>query len=74
MMITALSALTGYWRIGNIDIEAGMIITLGTVISGTFGVRLALRAGDQLISKVIGIIFILMGLFQASFLLIYTVF
>jgi uncharacterized membrane protein YfcA len=74
MMITALSALTGYWRVGNIDIEAGMIITLGTVISGTFGVRLALRAEDQMISKIIGIIFVLMGLFQASFLLLYTVF
>jgi uncharacterized membrane protein YfcA len=73
MMITALSALTGYWRVGNIDIEAGMIITLGTVISGTFGVRLALRAEDQLISKIIGIIFILMGLFQALSLLLYTI-
>lgn len=74
MMITALSALTGYWWVGNFDIDAGMIITLGSVISGTLGVRLAVRAGDLLVSKVIGIIFILMGLFQTSFLLFNTVF
>jgi hypothetical protein len=74
MMITALSALTGYWRVGNIDLEAGMIITLGTVISGAIGVRLALRAGDQLISKIVGVIFILIGVVQAMFLLLYTVF
>jgi uncharacterized membrane protein YfcA len=70
MMITALSALTEYWRMGSIDLEAGVIITLGTMISGVLGVQLAVSTDDKIISKIVGFIFILLGIFQAIYWLL----
>jgi uncharacterized membrane protein YfcA len=68
MMIAATSALTGYWRVGNINLEASLIITIGTIISGVFGVQVAVKANDQLISKIVGAAFIMMGIFQGLYL------
>jgi uncharacterized membrane protein YfcA len=67
MMITAFSALTEYWRMGSIDLEAGVIITLGTMISGVLGVQLAVNTDDRIISKIVGFIFIVLGIFQAFY-------
>jgi uncharacterized membrane protein YfcA len=70
MMITAFSALTEYWRMGSIDLEAGVIITLGTMISGVLGVQLAVSTDDRIISKIVGFIFIVLGIFQAFYWLL----
>jgi uncharacterized membrane protein YfcA len=68
MMITATSALSGYWRAGNINLEASLIIAIATIISGVLGVQLAVKANDQLISKIVGAAFMVMGVFQGIYL------
>jgi uncharacterized membrane protein YfcA len=54
--------------VGNINLEASLIITIGTIISGVFGVQVAVKANDQLISKIVGAAFIMMGIFQGLYL------
>ena len=61
MAFTAFSAVLTYWQAGNVDMYAGLIISIGTVLSGVTGVSLASKAGDELLAKIVGGLFMGLG-------------
>jgi uncharacterized membrane protein YfcA len=61
MALTAFSAVFTYWQAGNVNLYAGLIISVGTVFSGITGVSLASRAGDELLAKIVGGLFMGLG-------------
>lgn len=62
MAITALSALTGYWRTGNVDLAASILITFGTIIAGVLGAKLANVISEDNLAKIVGVIFTSLGI------------
>lgn len=62
MAVTAASAATGYLIQGNIDVYASLIIVVGTIIGGVGGARYANLASEEVLSKMVGGIFIVLGL------------
>ena len=64
MAITATSGALGYALQGNIDILAGSVIGLGTILGGSAGTRFANLADEETFSKVVGAMFILLGVFM----------
>ncbi|MFB0543736.1 MAG: sulfite exporter TauE/SafE family protein [Candidatus Bathyarchaeia archaeon] len=64
MAITATSGALGYTLQGNIDILAGSIISLGTILGGFTGTRFANLADEETFSKVVGAMFLVLGVFM----------
>jgi uncharacterized membrane protein YfcA len=64
MAITALSALTGYWRTGNVDLTASLLIAFGTIVAGVAGAELANVISEQVLAKIVGVIFTVLGVFM----------
>jgi uncharacterized membrane protein YfcA len=70
MAITAASALTGYWRSGNVDLYASVFITLGTIIAGVLGARVANIISEDTLARIVGVIFTILGIIMTFFRLI----
>jgi len=62
MAITALSGAIGHGARGNIDLVAGLIIGIGTIIGGLLGARFANRVSEKVLARVTGGIFVVLGL------------
>jgi hypothetical protein len=62
MAITALSGAVGYGVRGNIDLIAGLVVGAGTIIGGVSGARFANKVEEKTLSKVISVVFILLGI------------
>ncbi|RVU70492.1 hypothetical protein EJK17_07310 [Lactobacillus xujianguonis] len=62
MAITALSSLMGYARVGNVDWQLGILITIGALIAGVIGARFANKVSEAKLSKIVAVIFILLGI------------
>ena len=52
----------GYLIRGNIDIIAGFVVSIGTIFGGLQGARFANVASEKLLSKLVGAIFIVLGI------------
>ncbi len=61
MAVTAASAVVGYGLRGNIDLLASVVISAGTVAGGVGGARFANLASERALSKIVGGIFIALG-------------
>lgn len=61
MAITATSAVTGYLMQGNVDVNASFVIVAGTVAGGLGGARFANEASEEILSKIVGGIFVALG-------------
>jgi uncharacterized membrane protein YfcA len=62
MAVTAASATTGYLMQGNVDAYASLVIVAGTVVGGMGGARFANLASEEILAKVVGGIFLALGL------------
>lgn len=70
MAITALSGAIGHGIRGNVDIAAGLIIGIGTLIGGLLGARFANRVSEKILSRVVSIVFIVLGIAMTVIILI----
>ncbi len=62
MAITALSGAIGHGIRGNIDVAAGLIIGIGTIVGGILGARFANRVSEKVLGRVTGVLFITLGI------------
>jgi uncharacterized membrane protein YfcA len=62
MAVTAASATTGYVMQGNVDAYASLVIVAGTVVGGMGGARFANLASEEILAKIVGGIFLALGL------------
>jgi len=67
MAITALSGSIGHALRGNINIPAGLIIGMGTLIGGILGARYANKVSEKKLGRVTGMIFITLGVIMTIF-------
>ncbi|MDD3735178.1 MAG: sulfite exporter TauE/SafE family protein [Candidatus Pacebacteria bacterium] len=65
MAITALSGTIGYALHGNIQPIAGLILGISAAGSGVVSARFANKINEQILSKVVGIIFIILGVIMS---------
>jgi len=61
MAVTAASATAGYLVRGNVDVLAGIVISAGTIFGGLQGARYANFASEETMSRVVGGIFMTLG-------------
>jgi len=61
MAVTAASATVGYGLRGNVDAVASVVIAAGTIAAGLGGVRLANRMSERTLSRIVGALFIALG-------------
>lgn len=61
MIMSSLSGAIGYWRLGNLDLRAGLIIGVAATIGGVLSAFLANRVDEGRLAKVVGTIFILLA-------------
>ena len=66
MAITAASGALGYGLRGSIDLVAGVLIGLGSVIGGSLGANYANRISEGAMQKAIGIVFLLLGIMMSA--------
>ena len=66
MSVTAASAATGYLVRGNIDILASVVVSIGTIFGGLQGARFANIASEETLSKVVGAIFMSLGVLMTA--------
>ena len=66
MAITAASGTVGYALQGNINLLAGAATGLGTILGGYGGTVFANLADEETFSKVVGAMFILLGIFMVA--------
>lgn len=64
MAVTALSAATSYAAHGNLDLRLGVLLGLGSIVSGIAGSTLANKLPETVLRKVAGSIFVVIGLFM----------
>lgn len=62
MAITAASATAGYLMQGNVDVYASAIVAVGTIAGGLAGARLANKVSERILARVVGGIFIILGI------------
>jgi len=61
MAITAASGAIGYSLNGNINLIIAVIVGVGTILGGRVGAIYANRATEETLAKIVGIIFIVLG-------------
>jgi uncharacterized membrane protein YfcA len=66
MAITATSATAGYLIRGNVDIIVSIIVSIGTIFGGLQGARFANIASENTMSRVVGGIFIVLGIVMTA--------
>jgi uncharacterized membrane protein YfcA len=59
--IGILAAWT-YYAQGHVDIKIAVLIAIGFIFGGLFGAKLAVGLSNQMLSKVFGVVIILIGL------------
>jgi len=62
MAITATSAATSYYLLGNLDIVAALIISAGTILTSRIGAVAANKLGQDILGRVIALILIVLGI------------
>ena len=62
MAINASSGALGYGLRGNIDVSAALIASAATVLTGGLGARVANRVSEAKLGKIMGVIFIVLGI------------
>ncbi len=70
MAITAASATAGYMLRGFLDIQASLIMVVGTIAGGVAGARFANKSSERLLSRVIGGLFVALGVIMTGLRLI----
>lgn len=66
MAITASSGAIGHYIHGNVNVAAGLVIGFGTVIGGIISATYANKVDEASLSKVVSVIFILIGCVMLS--------
>ncbi len=66
MAVTAASATAGYLVRGNVDIMVGLVVSVGTIFGGLYGARFANIASEKTLSKVVGGIFMALGVVMTA--------
>lgn len=66
MAITAMSGAAGHAFRGNIDLAAGLIIGIGSIVGGMLGSRFANSVSEKILGRVTGIIFIVLGVAMSA--------
>ena len=61
MAVTAASAVLGYGLRGNVEVFASIVIAAGTVTGGAAGARFANLASERTLARVVGAIFMALG-------------
>jgi len=61
MAVTAASAVLGYGLGGNVEVFASIVIAAGTVAGGAAGARFANLASERTLARVVGVIFMALG-------------
>ncbi|MBS7270322.1 MAG: sulfite exporter TauE/SafE family protein, partial [Candidatus Freyarchaeota archaeon] len=61
MAITATSGAIGYSLNGNINLIIAVIVGAGTILGGRVGAIYANRATEETLAKIVGIIFMVLG-------------
>jgi len=64
MTITACSGTVGYAIHGNIQSPAGLIIGISAAVSGVVSAIFANKVNEQILSKVVGVVFFILGIFM----------
>ncbi len=64
MTITACSGAVGYAIHGNIQSLAGLIIGISAAISGVVSAIFANKVNEQILSKAVGVVFFILGIFM----------
>jgi len=72
MIAGSLSAAWGHWQMGNLNLETGMILGIAAAVGGMFAGHIATRTSDEMLARVVGIIFILLGIMMIAVRFIYT--
>lgn len=62
MVVTALSSLLGYARLGNVDWLLGLYISIGAVIAGILGAKFANSINEKKLNKIVALIFVFLGI------------
>jgi uncharacterized membrane protein YfcA len=53
--------LIGYWKAGNVDVFASVFITLGTIVAGVLGAKVANIISEDTLARIVGVIFTVLG-------------
>lgn len=61
MIMSSLSGAVGYWRLGNVDLEAGITIGISATIGGVISAYLANKVNEDKLAKVVGTLFVLLA-------------
>jgi hypothetical protein len=71
MIMSSLSGAIGHWTIGNLDWQTGLIIGAAATFGGVMSAYLANKTGEQFLSRVIGVLFILLALVMLGIRLVH---
>ena len=66
MALTAASATVGYLMQGNVAVSTGIVISTGTIIGGMAGVMFVSASDERLLSRVVGGVFVALGLIMTA--------
>lgn len=61
MIASSVSAAWGHWQVGNLNIETGILLGLAAAVGGMIAGYVANRASEELLSKAVGVIFVLLA-------------
>lgn len=67
MTITTLSGAIGYAMQGNIRLLPGLVLGISAAGSGVLSATFANRVDEQVLSKVVGAVFMLLGVVMTAF-------
>lgn len=62
MMITAASGTVSYVMHGNIDVYAGLIASIPTILAASLGALIANRVSEKTLGRIIGSILTILGI------------
>lgn len=66
MAVTAFSGALGYALNGNVSLLAALVVGAGTVVGGRAGATYANRAPEEKLAKIVGAIFVLLGVMMIA--------
>lgn len=61
MIASSISGAFGHWSVGNLDLQTGLIIGFSAAAGGIIAATLANRIPDGLLSKTVGVVFIVLA-------------
>lgn len=70
MIMSSLSGAVGYWRLGNLDVQTGLIIGIAATVGGVLSAYLANKVDEGILSKVVGTLFMILAIVMLGIRLI----